>query len=97
MASLLVCVLDAPGRARVWIRLMRNIVPAPDPGNVPAGGGYPMAENAGGVRLGQKVPDFEMETFEAGAGKFGKFSMAAQRQKGRWTLLFFYPADFTFV
>lgn len=56
-----------------------------------------MAENAGGVRLGQKVPDFEMETFEAGTGKFGKFSMATQRQKGRWTLLFFYPADFTFV
>ena len=56
-----------------------------------------MAENAGGVRLGEIVPDFEMATFEAATGKFGKFSMSAQRDKGRWTLLFFYPADFTFV
>ena len=56
-----------------------------------------MADSAGGVRLGQKVPDFEMDTFEPRTAKFGKFSMAAQRQKGRWTLLFFYTADFTFV
>lgn len=56
-----------------------------------------MAEYSGGVRLGQAVPDFEMATYEPATGKFAKFSMAAQREKGRWTLLFFYPADFTFV
>jgi alkyl hydroperoxide reductase subunit AhpC len=56
-----------------------------------------MADTDGSVRLGQTVPDFEVPTFEASQGEFGKFSMAAQREKGRWTLLFFYAADFTFV
>ena len=56
-----------------------------------------MADQDGGVRLGQTVPDFELPTFEPSTGDFGKFSFASQRDKGRWTLLFFYPADFTFV
>jgi alkyl hydroperoxide reductase subunit AhpC len=56
-----------------------------------------MADNAGGIRLGQIVPDFEMATYEPSTGEFGEFSIASQREKGRWTLLFFYPADFTFV
>ena len=27
----------------------------------------------------------------------GKFRLADQKRAGRWTILFFYPADFTFV
>ena len=57
-----------------------------------------MPETAtGGLRLGQEVPDFEFETYEPAKGDFGKFSLAEQKKNKRWTLLFFYPADFTFV
>jgi alkyl hydroperoxide reductase subunit AhpC len=49
------------------------------------------------VRLGAAVPDFSLTTFEPSAGKFGKFDLTAQRAAKRWTVLFFYPADFTFV
>lgn len=49
------------------------------------------------VRVGRKVPDFELETFEPSRGEFGKFSLKEQREAGKWTVLFFYPADFTFV
>ena len=49
------------------------------------------------LKLGQRVPDFEMETYEPARGDFGTFSLASQLAKKRWTILFFYPADFTFV
>ena len=49
------------------------------------------------VKVGMNVPDFEMTAFEAGKGTFGKFSLEAARKAGKWTILFFYPADFTFV
>ena len=49
------------------------------------------------LKLGQKVPDFELTTFEPTRKEFGKFRLQDQVQKGRWTILFFYPADFTFV
>ena len=49
------------------------------------------------VKLGQKVPEFEMTTYDPVAGDFGTVSLADQRARGRWTILFFYPADFTFV
>ena len=49
------------------------------------------------VKLGQKVPDFEMTTYEPTKGEFGKFALRGQMERGRWTILFFYPADFTFV
>jgi peroxiredoxin (alkyl hydroperoxide reductase subunit C) len=49
------------------------------------------------LKLGQPVPDFEFETYDPGTGDFGTFSLAAQVAKKRWTILFFYPGDFTFV
>jgi peroxiredoxin (alkyl hydroperoxide reductase subunit C) len=49
------------------------------------------------LKLGTKVPDFELETYEPTKGEFGKFSMQDQIKNKRWTILFFYPADFTFV
>ena len=49
------------------------------------------------VKLGQKVPEFEVETFEPSKGNFGTFRLRDQIANKRWTLLFFYPADFTFV
>jgi NADH-dependent peroxiredoxin subunit C len=55
------------------------------------------AETVGGLKLGQSVPDFELETYESAKGDFGKFSLKDQLANKRWTILFFYPADFTFV
>jgi peroxiredoxin (alkyl hydroperoxide reductase subunit C) len=49
------------------------------------------------VFVGMDVPDFEMETYEPASGQFGKLSLAANKQAGKWTVLVFYPADFTFV
>ena len=50
-----------------------------------------------GIQVGQEVADFSLTTFEPEAGSFGTFDLAKQKSDGRWTLLFFYPADFTFV
>ena len=49
------------------------------------------------IQVGSTFPDFEVETYDPATGQFGQFSLASQREKGRWTLLVFYPADFTFV
>lgn len=54
-------------------------------------------EGCCGLRIGQNVPDFELDTFEPARGKFGKFSFSKNMKAGKWTILFFYPADFTFV
>jgi NADH-dependent peroxiredoxin subunit C len=49
------------------------------------------------VKLGKKVPDFEMATYDPVKDDFGTVSLADQMARKRWTVLFFYPADFTFV
>jgi len=49
------------------------------------------------VRLGKKVPEFELTVYDPVKDDFGKFSLAQQIARKRWTILFFYPADFTFV
>ncbi len=50
-----------------------------------------------GLRVGQEVPDFKMETFDASKGYFSEISLEGLKKEGKWTILFFYPADFTFV
>jgi peroxiredoxin (alkyl hydroperoxide reductase subunit C) len=49
------------------------------------------------LKLGHLVPDFELDTYEPSLKDFGKISLAEQKKAGKWTVLFFYPADFTFV
>jgi len=39
----------------------------------------------------------ELEAYDPASGDFAKFSLAKQKGSGRWTVLFFYPADWTFV
>ncbi len=56
-----------------------------------------MSCDDGVCKLGAKVPDFKMDTFDAAKGDFGSVSLAALKKKKKWTILFFYPADFTFV
>ena len=49
------------------------------------------------ISVGATVPDFEMETYNPAEGEFGKISLAEIKKAGKWTILVFYPADFTFV
>lgn len=50
-----------------------------------------------GVNLGSAVPEFELDVFNPETKDFGKISLADLKSQGKWTILFFYPADFTFV
>src|SRR5262249_41565699 len=43
------------------------------------------------------VPNFEMETFDPQKNDFGKVSLEKLLKEGKWVVLVFYPADFTFV
>src|SRR5512140_1977382 len=56
-----------------------------------------MTDHVCGIRVGQTVPDFKLDTYEPSQGDFGEFSLASQKSSKKWTILFFYPADFTFV
>lgn len=49
------------------------------------------------LQVGSAVPDFKLETFEPSKGDFGETSLETLKANKRWTILFFYPADFTFV
>lgn len=49
------------------------------------------------VQVGQEVPDFELETYDPKTGDFSTVSLEKLKADGRWAILFFYPADFTFV
>jgi len=56
-----------------------------------------MSEEMQPVSVGQSVPDFELNTYDPVNHGFSKFSLASAKEAGKWTILFFYPADFTFV
>ena len=49
------------------------------------------------VRVGMDVPNFEMETYDPKIRAFGKISLDELKRRKKWTILVFYPADFTFV
>ncbi len=49
------------------------------------------------VKVGGKVPNFELEIYDPKTGGFGKVSLEDFMRERRWLVLFFYPADFTFV
>jgi peroxiredoxin (alkyl hydroperoxide reductase subunit C) len=49
------------------------------------------------VKVGEVVPNFEMETFDPKKWEFGTISLDSLRKAKKWTVLVFYPADYTFV
>ncbi len=49
------------------------------------------------AKVGKPVADFTMEVFDPEEGFFGDVSLEKLKAAGKWTILFFYPADFTFV
>ena len=49
------------------------------------------------LQVGQTVPDFPLTTYEPTTKGFGSFTLSEAQKNGKWTMLFFYPADYTFV
>jgi peroxiredoxin (alkyl hydroperoxide reductase subunit C) len=49
------------------------------------------------VRVGQQVPEFEMDVYNPKSHQFEKVSLADLKKSKKWTVLVFYPADYTFV
>jgi NADH-dependent peroxiredoxin subunit C len=49
------------------------------------------------ARVGAEVPSFELQTYDPQASAFGKISLDEIKSQKKWTILVFYPADFTFV
>lgn len=49
------------------------------------------------VKIGQPVPGFEVDVYNPAKGDFGKISLEDMKAKRQWLVLFFYPADFTFI
>jgi len=49
------------------------------------------------IQVGQELPDFTLETYNPVKGDFDQISLSGLKKAGKWTILFFYPADFTFV
>ena len=56
-----------------------------------------MSEEKTVVSVGQTVPNFEMEVFDPKRNDFGKVSIETLLKEKKWVILYFYPADFTFV
>lgn len=54
-------------------------------------------ENKEAIKIGDTIRGFELDTFEPASCKFGTFRLEDAVKAGKWTLLVFYPADFTFV
>jgi len=49
------------------------------------------------IQVGRNVPDFTLESYDPVEYSFGQVSLGKLRKQGKWTILVFYPADFTFV
>lgn len=47
--------------------------------------------------VGRPVKPFTLETYDPTEGSFGQISLEKLQQDRKWTVLVFYPADFTFV
>ena len=52
------------------------------------------------AKIGHQAPEFVMEAVMAGGeglDRFGEVSLEEIKNAGKWTVLYFYPLDFTFV
>lgn len=49
------------------------------------------------VKVGHKVPNFQGEAYDPSTDSFIKVSLEDNIKAGKWTILFFWPKDFTFV
>ncbi len=49
------------------------------------------------VKVGRKVDNFSAPAYDPRSGEFTTVSLQENMDKGLWTILFFWPKDFTFV
>lgn len=49
------------------------------------------------VRVGDVVPNFQLDIYDPRKGEFGSISLESLEKAKKWTVLVFYPADYTFV
>jgi peroxiredoxin (alkyl hydroperoxide reductase subunit C) len=49
------------------------------------------------VKVGEKVPDFEVDVYFPEKKDFGRVRFSDIFKTGSWLILFFYPADYTFI
>jgi len=49
------------------------------------------------LEIGESVPDFTIDVYNPTKKDFGTLSFADIKAAGKWTILVFYPGDFTFV
>jgi len=56
-----------------------------------------MTEVSHGLKVGMQVPDFALNCYDPRRHDFVRMSLEEIKKAGKWTVLFFYPADFTFV
>ncbi len=49
------------------------------------------------IKIGDKVENFEFECYDPVKDSFSKFSLKESIESKKWTVLVYYPADFTFV
>jgi NADH-dependent peroxiredoxin subunit C len=49
------------------------------------------------AKVGQKIRNFTLEAFDPTEGGFTEVDSEKIQKKKKWLILFFYPADFTFV
>jgi peroxiredoxin (alkyl hydroperoxide reductase subunit C) len=56
-----------------------------------------MSEQVSALQVGQQVPDFKLDVYDPKGKGFSEITLAGLQQAKKWTILFFYPADYTFV
>lgn len=56
-----------------------------------------MLETGSSLKVGQDVPDLKFEIYDPSRKDFGEISLESLKKEGKWAILFFYAADFTFV
>ena len=49
------------------------------------------------ARVGGKAPNFTTKAYFPKQNRFAKISLSDILKQGKWVVLFFYPADFTFA
>ena len=54
-----------------------------------------MTEQMGSARVGLPVAEFSLEHYDPVADDFAEISLEELKRAGKWTILFFYTADFS--
>jgi peroxiredoxin (alkyl hydroperoxide reductase subunit C) len=56
-----------------------------------------MSEQVCALQVGQTVPDFRLDVYDPKQKDFREISLGGLLKEKKWVILFFYPADYTFV